>query len=402
MEGSASFAHWKNSYVPPRSIALLRTQSELENKLALKRRNGRGPRLQFVSLSFNSSQLLSLLPSLTFLVPDSTRQPPHTLVPAPTVLLPQHAGDTLQLPYATPTHARTSPRMKTSFVLLATALLSATSTLAHAPTTTFNEFLTRSLGNGTFDERSGVFTAHEHEAFDKRSAFDASVGIMIERDMIPGGEGGMEKRTMGSEPRTTRDVLRREIELDLTERGEISWPTNFDDVSRLAKRATKKVVKKASSSRKFSASLSCLSVTLPVPKLTLALQALSSPGTLARICAFLRVAKSIPQRSLTFVYQSKPLLRRPLWMDSHRHLHDRCCHSQLGQEPPCVRLLPRAQSSCVLSTSLASLASLLADLGTFSANGKSVVVRLVDMCGGCKPSVPHVRSLREVRRSQSP
>lgn len=143
-------------------------------------------------------------------------------------------------------------------VLLAAALLSATSSLAHGPVPTFNDFLTRSLGNGTFDERSGVFTAHDAQAFDERSVFDASVGIMIERDMLPGGAGAREKRSIGSEPKTTRDVLRREVELDLNERGEISWPANFDDVSRLAKRAKRKVVKKTS--RKFSASSSTVSV----------------------------------------------------------------------------------------------------------------------------------------------
>lgn len=211
-------------------------------------------------------------------------------------------------------------------VLLAAALLSATSSLAHGPVPTFNDFLTRSLGNGTFDERSGVFTAHDAQAFDERSVFDASVGIMIERDMLPGGAGAREKRSIGSEPKTTRDVLRREVELDLNERGEISWPANFDDVSRLAKRAKRKAVKKTS--RKFSAFIT--------------------------------------------------------WYTG-KDLQNPYCADRSGWTP--------TDSSMIAAVTLnwgKNRPACGSYLALKAPNGRSVVVRLVDMCGGCKPGVPHV------------
>lgn len=126
--------------------------------------------------------------------------------------------------------------MKSTTFLLAT-LLSTGTTLAQLSPDTPHSLLERTVSNHTFDARSGILTPLSDASLDKRDWFSANIGLMMERSSMPAAPMQMERRSS----RTTRDVGRRDVELGMSEGGELVWPDAMGegDQSHLDKRAKK-------------------------------------------------------------------------------------------------------------------------------------------------------------------
>lgn len=160
--------------------------------------------------------------------------------------------------------------MKSTTFLLAT-LLSTGTTLAHISPDTPHSLLERTVSNHTFDARSGILTPLSDATLDRRDWFPANIGLMMERSSMPAAPIQMERRSS----RTTRDVGRRDVELGMSEGGELVWPDAMGEPeqSHLGKRSKKskkgKKGKKGGLGKKYLASKTTITAKLAGIKLAL-------------------------------------------------------------------------------------------------------------------------------------
>lgn len=130
--------------------------------------------------------------------------------------------------------------MKSSALLVPLLLATAAATSPFRPLS-FSHLLERTTSqNATFDERSGVLTdpSAGDASLDRREWFTASVGLMLERDVLA-ESGKMQKRAAGA-PKKTRDLWSEEIQVGFDKRGNFAWPEKWDEVKMLVKRTSQK------------------------------------------------------------------------------------------------------------------------------------------------------------------
>lgn len=95
-----------------------------------------------------------------------------------------------------------------------------------------------SAQNATFDQDSGFLS----EAFPSHSFaldgdwLEASVGVMLERDIVAESGKMLRRGSKTGGGGVTRDLFSEEVSLPLSERGEVDWPTSWTGLSKLVKR----------------------------------------------------------------------------------------------------------------------------------------------------------------------
>ncbi|KAI5476166.1 hypothetical protein MNV49_000327 [Pseudohyphozyma bogoriensis] len=227
----------------------------------------------------------------------------------------------------------------------------------------FSDLLERTTGNVTFDERTGILTLAPDldPSLARRDWFPATIGMMVERD-VDYEPSKMQKRTTSS-LRTTRDLYSEEVELGLTKRGEVVWPRAGEEASEFAKRgkeSAKKALKRKA--KKVKA------------RVTKKAKSVAKKAKQAKSSVRLRIATSIAKFSAVIT-----------WYTGHDLLNPYCAQKS-GWTPTDQSMIAAVTEQW--GKSRPACGSFL-NLKT-PGSTKSIVVRVVDLCGGCAPGSAHV------------
>lgn len=301
----------------------------------------------------------------------------------------------------------------------------------------------RTVGNATFDPSTGVLLHSpddphfgDHET---REWHSVSLGLMLEgRDAgvsSNSNAGGLQRRKApvagSSGERRTRDLARQEVEFGLTERGNLVWPEGWKHLEqrtestakdvRIAKRATKKKStksskakaklaakkKKAAAAKKAAAHKKALAKAKAAKKKAAA--AKKSKAAAAKKAASKKaaskkkassaVAKKVKKVIAQVKYTAKaaakpvtvmlassiPTFKSVITWYNKDGLEDPYCAQKSGWTPTDNSMIAAVTEQWGDRPACGSYLQL-----TAPGTGKSIVVRVVDLCGGCAPGVPHV------------
>ncbi|GAA5879109.1 hypothetical protein JCM16303_001301 [Sporobolomyces ruberrimus] len=240
-----------------------------------------------------------------------------------------------------------------------------------------------------FDERSGILTEYGPSSslsstLGKRDTFTASFGLMLERDLSTDPRGNkFQKRRVGDIAKRTRDAGREVHEVGFTKRGELVLPETV--LEKRAKSSSKKKNKKnakkghANKNRTKQKNKKKSSPKMNrVTRNTSSKKKSSNSGgsTTAKGISksLVKLANSIPRFSAFITWYTGVDLQKPY------------CADRSGWTPKDSALIAaftldygKGKPACGSFLQLKS-----------PSNNKSVIVRLVDMCGGCKPGIAHV------------
>ncbi|GAA5983524.1 hypothetical protein JCM5350_000261 [Sporobolomyces pararoseus] len=236
-----------------------------------------------------------------------------------------------------------------------------------------------------FDERSGILTEYAPSSLTsdlkKRDTFPATFGLMLERDVsienarfqkrskLSGGE-----REIVTTAKRARDVGKRQVvEIELTKRGELVLPQSHQVQKRSSSSKKKKQNKKQKKvhTKKMNKVTRSNKSNNKKKSSTGNLQSSSSNGIQRSL---VKLASSIPKISAYITWYTGVDLQKPY------------CADKSGWTPKDSSLIAavtldwgKNRPACGSFLQLKS-----------PKNNKSVIVRTVDMCGGCAPGIAHV------------
>ncbi|GAA5833000.1 hypothetical protein JCM3766R1_000393 [Sporobolomyces carnicolor] len=274
-----------------------------------------------------------------------------------------------------------------SLATLVASLLLATPSLASSLSTHAEDagsIFARSSDNAPsydFDERTGILTEHAPSSLtsdlDKRDTFSATFGLMLERDLATDPNANrFQKRKHGDIAKRARDSGREVVEVAFSKRGELVLPASV-----LEKRAKekknqkkKKTTSKAKSHAKKQKSHKMNKVARSTNKKKSKSGNLQSSSTNGIQRSLIKLAASIPKISAYITWYTGVDLQKPY------------CADKSGWTPKDSSLIAavtldwgKGRPACGSFLQLKS-----------PTNNKSVIVRTVDMCGGCAPGIAHV------------
>ncbi|GAA5934543.1 RlpA-like double-psi beta-barrel domain-containing protein [Sporobolomyces koalae] len=239
-----------------------------------------------------------------------------------------------------------------------------------------------------FDERSGVLTEFNTllsaTSLKKRDTFTVSVGLMLERDVANDPRANkFEKRRHGDIQKRARDSSREMFDVEFSKRGELVLPGPILEKRAKDKNSNRK--KKKKQKKHHSSSPAKNSRKAKSPKMQQVSRRnnhskskggnnLQSSSTNGIQRSLVKLASSIPKISAAITWYTGADLLRPY------------CADKSGWTPKDSSLIAavtldwgKGRPACGSFLQLKS-----------PKNNKSVIVRLVDMCGGCAPGIPHV------------
>ncbi|GAA5888416.1 hypothetical protein JCM5296_000622 [Sporobolomyces johnsonii] len=257
-------------------------------------------------------------------------------------------------------------------------LLVASPSLAFSPTDDATSLMSQTTSNASsaayhFDERSGILTEYgPSSALTVRDTFTAEFGLMLERDLAfePSANKFQKRRIGDVVEKRARDSGREAVEIELTKRGEMVLP---ESVERRSKKRSqkKKTTSKAKSSTKQKRATTKKKSTRKQKKST---SSSSSSASNAIKNSLVKLAVSIPKISAIITWYTGHDLLNPYCADKSGWTPtDKSYVAAVTQQWGSGR--PKCGSFLQLKS---------------PTNGKSIIVRTVDLCGGCQPGVPHV------------
>ncbi|GAA6063223.1 hypothetical protein JCM10212_002445 [Sporobolomyces blumeae] len=226
-----------------------------------------------------------------------------------------------------------------------------------------------------FDERSGILTEFgTFSTVSKRDSFTSTFGMMLERDSsFEPRANKFQKRRHGDVAKRARDSTREVVEIELSKRGDLVLPRSV-----LERRAKDKSSQKRNKNKKKHQSKKSKKVR-KTPKMN-QVQKNKSRGNLQSSPSngiqrsLIKLASSIPKISATITWYTGVDLNLPY------------CADKSGWTPTDNSLIAavtlewgKGRPACGSFLQLKS-----------PTNNKSVIVRTVDMCGGCAPGIAHV------------
>ncbi|GAA6015425.1 hypothetical protein JCM11491_000427 [Sporobolomyces phaffii] len=231
-----------------------------------------------------------------------------------------------------------------------------------------------------FDERSGILTQYGPSTLAARDAsttFTATFGLMLERDAAADPYAHrFEKRTPDTHKRA-RDVLggggREAVEVAFTKRGELVLPDSVL-AKRDGTRQQRKTNKNKNKKKKNKHAKDNKVKNHKSPKMNKVARSTKSTTTHGIQKSLIKLAASIPKISAYITWYTGVDLQKPY------------CADKSGWTPKDSSLIAavtldwgKGRPACGSFLQLKS-----------PSNKKSVIVRLVDMCGGCASGIPHV------------
>ncbi|GAA5839191.1 hypothetical protein JCM5353_007216 [Sporobolomyces roseus] len=224
-----------------------------------------------------------------------------------------------------------------------------------------------------FDERSGILTDFSpSSSLTRRDTITATYGLMLERDVASDPtRNKFQKRKFGDEEKRARDIGSEVVEVEFSKRGDVILPGSVLE-KRAKKKQNRRRPSKKSKSKKSKKSEGSKGKKAKKVKVNKVVK--SSPGNLQSSStngvqrSLVKIAASIPKIFATITWYTGADLNLP------------SCADKSGWTPT---------DNSLISAVTINWGDGKPACGTFlqlktPSNNKSVIVRVVDSCQGCK------------------